>query len=179
MSAELNQAIADLRKVVESNPNRDRFPVSTVIRWVANGRYTYLAVKTEVAWFTTARPGNPFVKQQLDYEELRDILSRPETTDIAIAASWTGLDGSPIADHGLPMTGPYARFREDEDSPRGRPLNHRLRTGGYPEGDPSADAGNHRTFADANPGVTFRDYPDDHPQVGDGDVGFGGNGEHV
>lgn len=111
----LEQAIADLRKTVEANPNRDRFPVGTVIRWIASGRYTYLAVKTEVAWFTTARPGNPFVKQQLDYEMLQDILSRPETSDIAVATSWSALDGSSVPDHGLPLGGifgPDVRYRE-------------------------------------------------------------------
>ena len=98
----LEQAIADLRKTVESNPNRDRFPVGTVIRWTASGRYTYLAVKTDYAWFTTARPGNPFVPQQLDYEDLQEILSRAETTDIAVATAWSALDGTSVPDPGLP-----------------------------------------------------------------------------
>ena len=66
MSNDIEAALADLRKVVEENPDRDRFPQGTVIRWTASERYTYYAGKTNIGWFTTARPGNPFVKTQMD-----------------------------------------------------------------------------------------------------------------
>lgn len=97
MSNDIEAALADLRKVVEENPDRDRFPQGTVIRWTASERYTYYAGKTNIGWFTTARPGNPFVKTQMDYEELREVLSRSEVTDIAVATGWVGLDGSPAS----------------------------------------------------------------------------------
>lgn len=94
---DIEAALADLRKVVEENPDRDRFPVGTVIRWTASERYTYAAVKTGYAWFTTARPGNPFVKQQMNYEELQEVLLRDEVTDIAVAKDWVRLDGTPAS----------------------------------------------------------------------------------
>jgi hypothetical protein len=98
MSNDIAAALADLRKVVEENPNRDRFPLGTVIRWTAAERYTYYAGKTNVGWFTTARPGNPFVKTQMDYEELREVLGRSEVTDIAVATGWVRLDGTPASE---------------------------------------------------------------------------------
>lgn len=143
----IEAALADLRKVVEENPDRDRFPLGTVIRWTAAERYTYYAGKTNVGWFTTARPGNPFVKTQMDYEELREVLSRDEVTDIAVASNWVRLDGSPASTEVPVEPRPLAK------------VNHRVR-GGYSEGDPSADAGNDRTFAEANPGVAFNLYDD-------------------
>lgn len=93
----IEAAIADLRKVVEENPDRDRFPRGTVIRWTAAERYTYAAIKTNIGWFTTSRPGNPFIKQQMNYEELQEVLSRDEVTDIAVATGWVRLDGSPAS----------------------------------------------------------------------------------
>ena len=155
MSNDIAAALADLRKVVEENPDRDRFPRGTVIRWTANERYTYAAIKTNVGWFTTSRPGNPFVKQQMNYEEFQEVLQREEVTDIAVATGWVRLDGTPASEE-IPVE-PRPLMRE------GRGLVSPSRAGLYPEGDPSADAGDHRTFAQANPGVTFTDYPDDHP----------------
>lgn len=107
---ELTQAIADLRKVVvDDNPNRDRFPLGTVIRWIASERYTYAAIKTNVGWFTTARQSNPFVKPLMEYEALQKVLARPEATDIAVAGAWTGLDGSAA---GTPVAVGGTLFRE-------------------------------------------------------------------
>jgi hypothetical protein len=94
MSNDIAAALADLRKVVEENPN--------------------YAGKTNVGWFTTARPGNPFVKTQMDYEELREILGRSEVTDIAVAANWVHLDGTPASNEvpvePRPTTGPFRRL---------------------------------------------------------------------
>lgn len=123
MSNDIAAALADLRKVVEENPNRDRFPVGTVIRWTASERYTYYAGKTNVGWFTTARPGNPFVKTQMDYEELREVLGRSEVTDIAVAANWVHLDGTPASTEApvepRPMTNARPAFKDyPDDYPR-------------------------------------------------------------
>lgn len=95
---DIDAALADLRKVIEENPDRDRFPRGTVIRWTANERYTYAAIKTNVGWFTTSRPGNPFVKQQMNYEEFQEVLQREEVTDIAVATGWVRLDGTPASE---------------------------------------------------------------------------------
>lgn len=156
MSNDIADAIADLRKVVEQNPNRDRFPLGTVIRWVSRERYTYVAVKTGYAWFTTAQTGNRFVKQLLNYEQLREVLQRDEVSDIAVATEWSTLEGRPAATPVQVETRPTgALFRE------GRGLVSPSRAGLYPEGDPSADAGNDAAYDDSA-------------------VGFGGfGGEHV
>lgn len=89
----LEAAIADLRKAVAANAPRDQFAIGTVIRWTARERFTYAAIKTSIGWFTTARPGNPYIKNFLAYEELEEILARPETADAAVATAWEFLDG--------------------------------------------------------------------------------------
>lgn len=91
--SDITAAINDLRQAVAANAPRDRFAIATVIRWTASERYTYAAIKTSVGWFTTARRGNPFIKNMLTYEELEEILARPETTDAAVATTWEFLDG--------------------------------------------------------------------------------------
>jgi hypothetical protein len=120
MSNDIAAALADLRKVVEENPDRDRFPVGTVIRWTASERYTYVAVKTGYAWFTTARPGNPFVKQQMNYEELREVLARDEVSDIAVSANWVRLDGTPASNEVPVEPRPLANVNTQVRSPRFR-----------------------------------------------------------
>lgn len=113
--SDINNAIAELRKAVAANAPRDQFAIGTVIRWTASERYTYAAIKTSVGWFTTARPSNPFIKNFLAYEELEEILARPETTDAAVATAWEFLDGQgereiTVREDEEPMTGPYANF---------------------------------------------------------------------
>jgi len=127
---DINTAIADLRTAIAANAPRDRFAIATVIRWTASERYTYAAIKTTVGWFTTARRGNPFIKNMLTYEELEEILARPETTDAAVATTWEFLDGQGEREIDV-------REEPTESWPRVRfqaALNE----------DPSADAGNDR-----------------------------------
>lgn len=82
-----DKAIKTLRKEL-GKARRDEFPDGTVIRWVASDRYVYVALKTMVGWFTTARPGNPFVPSVTDYEGLVEILTRAEVTDVEVATDW-------------------------------------------------------------------------------------------
>lgn len=133
----IDEAISMLRTAVAASAPRDRFAIGTVIRWTASERYTYAAIKTNVGWFTTARPSNPFIKNMLTYEELEEILARPETTDAAVATAWEFLDGQGEREITV-------QEESHEAWPGVRPVGPRFRDlpgGGYPEGDPSADAG--------------------------------------
>lgn len=77
-----------LRKALK-NKVVDEFETGTVIRWLASDRYTYVAVKTPVGWYTSAKVYNDFVPQVVDFDELTEILSRSETSNIEVAESWT------------------------------------------------------------------------------------------
>ena len=76
-----------LRKAIKK-ARVDEFEVGTVIRWTAAGRYTYVVIKTPVGWYSTARPGNVFVPSILEFDELVEILSKAETSNVEIATSW-------------------------------------------------------------------------------------------
>lgn len=71
---------------------RDDFETGQVIRWVASGRYTYVAIKCPVGWFTSAAEYNRFVPQIVDFETLVEILARPETTKIEVAVTWAPIE---------------------------------------------------------------------------------------
>lgn len=72
---------------------KDKFEEGTVIRWVSSGKYNYAALKTAVGWYTTARSYNTFVDEVVTFDELLEIISRAETTDVAYASEWTEVDG--------------------------------------------------------------------------------------
>jgi hypothetical protein len=82
-------AVERLRKDLAEKVT-DTFEVGTVIRWVGGGRYTYAAIKTSVGWFTTARgyDGNGIVSKQYEYDELVEVLSKGDATDIEVATAW-------------------------------------------------------------------------------------------
>lgn len=79
--------IEALRQALSSKV-QDQFAWGDVIRWTASGRYTYAAIKTVAGWFTTAREYNEFVGQTLTFDELLEVLSRSETTNIQVAGEW-------------------------------------------------------------------------------------------
>lgn len=83
----MNEAVDSLREALNEKVT-DRFSVGDVLKWVAAGRYNYAAIKTSAGWFTTARPGNPFVATQLDYEELVEVLGKPGVSDIQVSTGW-------------------------------------------------------------------------------------------
>lgn len=68
----------------------DPFDTGDVIRWAAGtfGQYTYVAVRTPSAWYTTATIGNGHAPQRLEYEGLVDVLTANDVSDIEIAATW-------------------------------------------------------------------------------------------
>lgn len=78
----------DAIREAATKTSKDTFAVGDVVRWVAAGQYTYAAVKTQIGWFTTASPGNPYVRRQLDFDELLEVLARSEVTEIAVAINW-------------------------------------------------------------------------------------------
>jgi len=78
--------LKELRKAVKKS--KDDFEVGTVVRWTSSDRYTYVAVKTPVGWYTTARYGNPFVSEVITFEDMLEIVSRGETSDVEIATEW-------------------------------------------------------------------------------------------
>jgi hypothetical protein len=88
-------SIQAIRKAVrKARTKQDDFDQGTVVRWTASGIYTYAAIKTPVGWFTTAREFNRFVPQTVCWEELLEILARPETTDIVVSHTWLPVETS-------------------------------------------------------------------------------------
>jgi hypothetical protein len=83
-----NKAIAALRKQLKAK-NVDKFQTGDVIRWVAGGIYSYAAIKTPVGWYTTASTAAyRHVAQILQWDDLLDVLSRSEATEIQVAIEW-------------------------------------------------------------------------------------------
>lgn len=82
-------AVQKLRETIGAKVT-DPFAVGDVIRWVGGGRYTYVAIKTTVGWFTIAREydGNAFVSAVYDYEGLAGMLATGDATDIEVATEW-------------------------------------------------------------------------------------------
>lgn len=80
-------------KAALKEARKDTFEDGTVIRWTAAGKYTYAAVKCEIGWFTTAAQYNRFVDQILTFEQLLDVLSKSDATDIAVATEWMEITG--------------------------------------------------------------------------------------
>lgn len=87
-------SLADLRRAAKKAKRKrhDDTEVGTVVRWTASDKYTYAAIKTPVGWFTTARAGNPFVKQVIAFEDLLEIVADPETSEVLVAAEWQAVE---------------------------------------------------------------------------------------
>jgi hypothetical protein len=81
-----------LQKAVKSK--KDTFADGTVIRFTSGGRYTYAVIKTGIGWISTARYDNGFVNKDLTFDEILEIVSRPGTTDVAVATEWTEIEGT-------------------------------------------------------------------------------------
>jgi hypothetical protein len=82
--------IKALKKALKGKTT-DGWELGTVIRWTAAGHYSYAALKTAIGWVTTARWNNGFVPKTVTYDELVEILSRSETTDVAVATEWASI----------------------------------------------------------------------------------------
>lgn len=82
--------IKALKKALKSKTT-DGWELGTVIRWTAAGTYSYAALKTAVGWVTTARYMNGYVSKNVSYDELVEVLSRSETTDVAVATEWASI----------------------------------------------------------------------------------------
>lgn len=85
--AQLATKVTQLKEVLKEKIV-DPFDMGDAIRWVSAERYTYVAVKTPVGWYTTSN--NYIIPKILDsYEELAEILNRSDVSDIYIATEWT------------------------------------------------------------------------------------------
>lgn len=100
----LKKSIADKRR------KKDQFDVGEVIRWSvlstragAPREYSYAAIKTPSAWFTTAREGNPFVPQSLVYDDLVKILTEDRVIRIDVPTTWESVFEVPVAEDPVGM----------------------------------------------------------------------------
>ena len=86
-------SIETLKNVLsEASKNRDDFPVGTVIRWLAAGRYVYAAIKTPrqpEGWYTTSASVNGYTPKVVSFEELLEILGRSDISQVMVSATWT------------------------------------------------------------------------------------------
>lgn len=73
---------------------RDRFAVGDAIRWTAEDRYRFAALKVGNGFWYLTGAGGYYSRARVRYEELLDILKRPETSAVAVATGndWRGLD---------------------------------------------------------------------------------------
>lgn len=78
---------------VRETAHKDQFEIGSVVRWTSAGRYKYAALKSDAGWFTTATITNPFVGQKITFEELLDILARPESSEVYVCEDdWTEVE---------------------------------------------------------------------------------------
>lgn len=81
-----------VRKAVAESV-RDEFPSGTVIRWQRSGRYTYAALKVDNGkWYTTSASFNTYVPQILDFDDLLDVITESEASEVSVATAWETLD---------------------------------------------------------------------------------------
>lgn len=70
----------------------DKFETGTVIKWLSSGTYNYAAIKAgNGSWYTTAASFNSYVGQILSFDDLIEVLSRSETSEIEVSDTWTSL----------------------------------------------------------------------------------------
>jgi hypothetical protein len=81
-----NKGMKALTKAVKNK--NDTFSTGTVIRWTAAERFIYVAVKSPVGWYSSARPGNVYVPSIMTFDTLLDIIGRAETTNVEVATDW-------------------------------------------------------------------------------------------
>ena len=81
----LATSLKELKKALKKS-RKDDFENGTVIRWVAAGRYTYAAIKTVAGWYTTSN--NYMIEKIVTYEELVEILTKSETSNVEVAVVW-------------------------------------------------------------------------------------------
>ena len=81
------EAVKRLRKDLRGKV-KDRWEIGTVIRWTSNGMTSYAVLMTAAGWSTTSRYNNGYVATTVTYEELLEILSRSDSSDIRVATEW-------------------------------------------------------------------------------------------
>lgn len=87
----LERALSVIREALKDKVI-DPFVVGDVIRWDSAGQYTYAAIKTPAGWFTTARPGNPYVPPSpMRFETLVEVLAESENQGIQVATGWESM----------------------------------------------------------------------------------------
>jgi len=79
-------------KAARKRATADKFEEGTVIRWLASGKYLYAAMKTPVGWVSTSRYNNGHVPITMTFDELLEVLSRSEVTEVVVSETWTQVD---------------------------------------------------------------------------------------
>lgn len=83
-------SIKGLKKALKKKV-KDDFADGDVIRWKSANKYTYAVVKAGGRWWITGTAVY-YGKQIFTFDEIIEILSLSEVSEIAVASEWTNLD---------------------------------------------------------------------------------------
>lgn len=85
-------SIKALRKSIRrARGPEDTFRDGDVVKWIANGRYTYAALRANGQWWFTGHANYYGHGPHCTYLQLSRILARPETSDIRVASAWSAI----------------------------------------------------------------------------------------
>lgn len=66
----------------------DKFEAGDVIRWIGGGRFNYCAIKCSNNMWSISGTGIWYGTEQKTYEQIVEILSRSDVSNIATAIEW-------------------------------------------------------------------------------------------
>jgi hypothetical protein len=89
----LEMELVKLQEQAERFGEDSDYKVGAVIGWFSAGKYSYVAIKTPVGWYTTASQRAEYygIKKVMTFGELVDILMRDEVTDVKKVKSWKAI----------------------------------------------------------------------------------------
>lgn len=87
MIADEAAAVAGLRDALKEKV-ADKFAVGDVIRWAGGGRFTYCAIKCGNQMWAISGTGLWYGTEQKTYEQIVEILTRSDVSDVAVAQGW-------------------------------------------------------------------------------------------
>lgn len=81
-----------LRKALKDK-KVDKFETGTVIRFTRSEKYTYGVIKAgNGQWYSTSAAFNTYVPQIMSFDDLIDVLSSSEVSEIEVSSAWEALN---------------------------------------------------------------------------------------
>lgn len=83
-------SIAAIQEVLAKS-HKDTFELGTVLRWTSGGKYLFAAIKSPVGWFTTSQSPHSPIAGILTFNELLEVMARPDITEVMVAQEWSSI----------------------------------------------------------------------------------------